>query len=81
VPRFFFDLHDGRWHPDEDGTDCADLEDARSQARRLLAVTASEHAARDRPRDDYAVLIRDGGRRPVYSAALSFRDLSLPEDA
>ena len=36
MPRYFFHVHDGSDRPDHEGTECPDVETARSQAVSLL---------------------------------------------
>ena len=46
MPRYFFDLRDGSYIPDTDGTDLADLRTARIAAVELAGILLKEGAAK-----------------------------------
>ncbi|MHB2210698.1 DUF6894 family protein [Methylobacterium sp. CM6257] len=77
MPRYFFDVHDGSMALDEDGYECASLEEARRQAMTLLPDIARDAASRDGDRHTYTVLVTDEDHRPVYMATLSLIGLWL----
>lgn len=72
MPRYFFDIHDGRIQRDDEGTVCADLQAAAVAAKRLLPEIAMSEVPKDGERQNYTVLVTDEEGHPVYSAALSF---------
>ncbi len=66
MPRYFFDLKDGKRLVDPSGLDCADDEDALSKAR-LIAVEAAAGLPDTDPQR-YVVVVLDGqevGKVPV----------------
>lgn len=77
MPRYFFDINDGTVVLDQDGTDCADLEEACLQAKRLLPDLARDEVPRDGDRRTFSVLVSDEERCAVYSATLTFTGLWL----
>ena len=73
MPRFFFDILDGASDQrDEVGIECADLEAAVVEAKRVLPSIASDELPRDGDHRNYMVVVRDVDGHAVYSAALSF---------
>ncbi len=61
MPRYFFDIHDGHFQRDEDGTECADFEAARREAMIVLPDIARWVIPTDGDRQTYTVIIRDEG--------------------
>lgn len=45
MPRFYFNVHDGKSFPDEDGSELRDLRAARETAVRLAGDLLRDHAA------------------------------------
>ncbi|GJD94511.1 DUF6894 family protein [Methylobacterium iners] len=72
MPRYFFDVHDGRIQRDDEGTVCTDLQAAATAAKRLLPEITLNELPRGGERQSYTVLVTDEEGQPVYSAALSF---------
>lgn len=77
MPRYFFDIHDGQHELDEEGTECATLEVARQNAKRILPDIAREAVAGEDDRHVYTVLVTDEDHHPVYSATLFFAGMWL----
>ncbi|ABY28500.1 DUF6894 family protein [Methylorubrum extorquens] len=78
MARYFFDVHDGALHQfDDDGTECATLDEARAQAMQLLPDIAREQALNGGDRHAYTVLVTDEDHHPVYSATLTLTGLWL----
>ncbi|QGY03453.1 hypothetical protein MMSR116_17285 [Methylobacterium mesophilicum SR1.6/6] len=77
MPRFFFDIHDGQFLPDTDGTECADLDAARREAMISLPEIARWIIPRDGDNQAFTVLVRDEGGTVVYTATLTFAGLRL----
>ncbi|WP_238242336.1 DUF6894 family protein [Methylobacterium iners] len=71
MPFYFFDVHDGGYQRDEEGTYCTDLESAALAARRLLPAIAANETVIQEDRKIITVLVTDEEGRAVYSAALS----------
>jgi protocatechuate 3,4-dioxygenase beta subunit len=72
VPRFFFDVHDGRNQRDDESTLCDDVQAAALEARQLLPQIARDEVPKDGERQTITVLVTDEDGHPVYSAALCF---------
>jgi hypothetical protein len=77
MPRYFFDIHDGRNERDDVGTECAHLQAAIRHAKRLLPEIASDEVPQGGDRHSYTVLVTDETGQSVYSASLSFVGLEL----
>ncbi|GJE73316.1 hypothetical protein CHKEEEPN_4880 [Methylorubrum podarium] len=56
VPRYFFDTHDGAFHRDEDGTECADLDAVRREAMIFLPEIARWEIPKDGNQRAFTVL-------------------------
>ncbi|TXN80288.1 hypothetical protein [Methylobacterium sp. WL8] len=72
MPRYFFDIHDGFHLRDDVGTECADLQAAALEAKRLLPAIAADEIPKDGERQIITVLVTDEEGHAVYSAALAF---------
>ncbi|TXN77384.1 hypothetical protein [Methylobacterium sp. WL8] len=72
MPRYFFDIHDGFNRRDDVGTECADLQAAALEAKRLLPAIAADEIPKDGERQIITVLVTDEEGHAVYSAALAF---------
>jgi hypothetical protein len=77
LPRYFFDIHDGQFQPDTEGTECADFEAARREAMISLPEIARWIIPSDGDNQAFTVLIRDEGGAVVYTATLTFAALRL----
>ena len=70
MPLFFFDLVDnGHSVPDEDGTQVADIEQARVEALRTLGNIATNELTKS-GHDDLQVSVRDENGQVVLTASL-----------
>ena len=72
MPRYFFDINDGRNERDEEGFECADLQAAVRHAKQALPEIAADEVPRDGERQALTVLITDESGQAVYLAALTF---------
>ncbi|MGE8130616.1 DUF6894 family protein [Methylobacterium sp. NPDC080182] len=72
MPRYFFDINDGRNERDEVGFECADLQAAVRHAKQALPEIAADEVPRDGERHALTVLIRDENGQAVYLGALAF---------
>ena len=73
MPRYCFDLHEnGVVHRDEVGVECATLEAAVVQAKRVLPTIAADEIPRDGEHKIYTVVVTDEDGSAVYTAGLSF---------
>ncbi|WP_082531708.1 hypothetical protein [Methylobacterium sp. Leaf469] len=77
MPRYFFDLHDGRTQRDNEGTELADNQAAARYAKKLLPEIAAEEVLADGEHHTLTVLVTDEDGRPVYSAAISYAGIWL----
>lgn len=72
MPRYFFDIHDGRTERDNAGTEYAGPAEAALHAKRLLPEIAVHEVPADGERHVMTVLVTDDEGHPVYSAALTY---------
>lgn len=72
VPRFYFDLHQGHVVRDPEGVELSDLDAAIREAFRILPVIAADAIPKGDDRQGFSIIVRDGDRTPLYTAALSF---------
>lgn len=71
MPRYFFDIYDGRTERDDVGTEFPGPREAALHAKRILPEIASHEGRADGPCQAFAVLVTDEKKdHPVYSAAL-----------
>ncbi|WP_336485528.1 DUF6894 family protein [Methylobacterium nigriterrae] len=78
MPRYFFDIDDGRLlvH-DSEGTECASVLEARAEAIQALAqIMKDDTPERDNVR--YSVTVRRADGAPVYRTSLSLAGTWLP---
>jgi hypothetical protein len=71
VPRYFFDVFDGRAHPDGIGQECASVAEAREEAMHTLPQIAAPHIPHGGDDQIFRVTVRDEGHRIVYTASLT----------
>lgn len=76
MPRYYFDLNNGEWNRDEEGSECADADHAIAQAKRTLPAIALDHLPRNGHCHTLTMLVTDEDARPVYTATLSFNGLA-----
>ncbi|GJE45826.1 DUF6894 family protein [Methylobacterium soli] len=79
MPRYFFDVQNGRDTRDHVGTECATLEEACQHAKEVLPEITSHELPRGGDRQAFTLLVRNEQGHPVYSAALMFVGLVLTE--
>lgn len=72
VPRYFFDIHDGDFIRDDEGTECADFEQVREKVMASLPEMASWIVPSDGDNQAVIVKVRDEEGSQVYTATLSF---------
>ena len=77
VPRYFFDFHDGEFHGDDHGTQCADLEAARREAMLTLPEIARFAIPADGDDQAFTMSVRDESGTAVYTATLTFAGTRL----
>lgn len=77
MPRFFFDIHDGQFTRDDEGTNCADFEAARREAMASLPEIARFTLPNDGDTRAFTVLVRNEVGVIVYTATLTFAGLAL----
>jgi hypothetical protein len=68
MPRFYFDIDDGRFIPDDEGTDLPNVEAARREGLCTAAEMAKAIARDPKP---LAIHIRDQSGRPRATVRLS----------
>ncbi|WP_409565737.1 DUF6894 family protein [Methylobacterium sp. E-045] len=72
MPRYFFDVNDGRLEQDEQSIECADLQAAVLEAKKLLPAMSLDEVSKDGEQHAVTVLVSDENGKPIYSAALSY---------
>lgn len=72
MPRYFFDINDGRAARDEVGVECANLQAAVLTAKETLPAIAVDKVPRDGERQALTVLVSDEDGHAVYLAALTY---------
>jgi hypothetical protein len=71
MPRFFFDIHDGKaFMPDCEGLDLDDLEAAKGEAKKTLPEIVKDELP-DRDRRDFTVDLKDVAGQIVWRITLS----------
>jgi hypothetical protein len=76
MPRYFFDIHDGRSNRgnerDHEGVMCDGPEAAARYTRKFLPEIAAHEAEIEEDDTTYTVLVTDNEGYPIYTAALYF---------
>jgi hypothetical protein len=72
MPRYFFDVNDGRPSRDEEGIECANLQAAVIEAKKLLPEISREQVPKDGERLTVTVLVSDEDGHPVYSGLTTY---------
>lgn len=70
MPRYFFHVHDGQEHRDEEGTQLANLGEARSQALNLLGALLGESAEHEWTSKGWYVSVTDGEGAPLVEVSV-----------
>jgi hypothetical protein len=71
MPRFFFDIHDGKnFTPDRQGLDLEGLEAAKAEAKKALPDIVRDEMP-DGDRRDFTVDVKDVAGRIVWRVTLS----------
>ena len=80
MARYYFDLHDGRvLRRDTEGSECADDEAVRQEARHALPEIAKGEIPKDGDKQAFTVLVRDENNVTVYTATLTYAGLWLAD--
>lgn len=74
MPRYFFDVRDGRQYPDDEGTELADLQSARVEAAGLAARLLGDHPAQFWNDGEWTIEVRDGHDQVVLTIQFTARD-------
>ena len=77
MPRYYFDINDGRLQRDEEGVLCADLQAAVLEAKKLLPAIAADEVSKDGEHQAMTVLVTDEDGKAVYMAALAYTGMWL----
>ncbi|MHC2002932.1 DUF6894 family protein [Methylobacterium sp. CM6241] len=72
MPRYYFDINDGRNERDEVGVHCANLQAAVLEAKKSLPAVAADEVPKDGERQAITVLVTDESGQAVYLAALAY---------
>lgn len=75
MPRYFFNVHDGRSSPDRDGTDLSGPFEARVMAIKLTGAILCDDAEKMEPRDALRIEVMDETGATVFETNV---DLDTP---
>jgi hypothetical protein len=78
MPRYFFHVHDGRDHRDEEGTQLVNVGEARSEALKLLGALLAESAEHDWSSKEWYVSVTDRQGAPVVEVSLEAVSCVVP---
>ena len=76
MPRYYFEINDGRAYADDVGTECTDRAAARWEAMRSLPEIALSRIAGGGDEQAYSVHVRDEVGATVYRGTLSYSGVS-----
>jgi hypothetical protein len=77
---YYFDIHDGTFRLDEEGTECADFDAVRREAKRVLPEIAKDILPEDGDHHTLTVRVRNERHETVYTATLMFNGFSSPPE-
>ena len=79
MPLYFFDITSSGSQQDRDdeGTECADLDEVRLAAMRVLPDIARDDLPADGDRQTFTMVARDEDGHAVYTATLTFAGVRL----
>jgi hypothetical protein len=81
VPRYFFDIHDGkRLIRDEVGTDCSGPDAVRAEAVMTLPMIARDVIPKEGDQQTLTVIVRNTSNLTVFTTILTFASIWLGED-
>jgi hypothetical protein len=72
MPRYFFDINDGRNARDDVGVECDDTQAAVKHAKQALPEIAVDEVPKDGERQTLTILISEEGGKAVYVGSLTF---------
>ena len=72
MPRYFFDIHDGRKDRDNEWIELPDPDGAARHVKKVLPEIAAHEVHKDREHQACSVLVTDDEGHPVYSAAVTY---------
>ena len=67
MPRYFFNLQDGRSAPDQEGTELPDIETARAEAVRLSGEVLRDTGAKFWEHPDWRLDVLDESGRTLFT--------------
>jgi len=76
---YFFDIHDGTFTLDEDGTECADMDCVRRESKQVLPAIAMDVLPENGDHHVLTVRVRNEQNDTVYTATLMFNGLSMED--
>jgi hypothetical protein len=79
MARYFFDIHDGKFVLDDAGLECANFDEVRREARRVLPEIAKEVLPEDGDHHTITVRVRDEQHETVYTATLAFNGVVMKD--
>jgi hypothetical protein len=81
VPRYFFDIHDGKHLIRDDvGTDCIGSDAIRAEAIITLPAIARDVIPKEGDQQTLTVIVRNTSNITVFTAILTFASIWLGED-
>ncbi len=71
MPRYFFDVHDGKFMPDGEGVELPDADAARKAVWNTLPALAADRKANGNMACQLRVEVRDESGKHIFHAALA----------
>lgn len=81
MPRYYFDIKDGRDFPDVEGSEWPNLAAARIEAVRYAAEVLKEMPERFWHCEEWLMSVFDCNRQPLFTLTFKAETTSLPEAA
>ena len=78
MPRYFFDVRDGTYMPDKDGTELPGLTEARVAAVELAGALLKDNAVRFWDGDDWRIEVKDDANVILFVLQFSATDGAAP---
>jgi hypothetical protein len=70
MPRFYFHTEDGRFFPDEQGTEFPDVESAKIEAVKVLCDILKDDPQEYWLHEHFAIIVADESKEPLFAINL-----------
>lgn len=77
VPRYFFNVRDGVYSPDEDGSDLPDIYSAQAEAIKLCGALIRELGAKFWDHGEWQLEVCDVDQTPLFTLTLAATEEAL----